>query len=172
MTNTRQDAWTNEEDDCLAEIVLEHIENGGTQLQAFEEVGKRLSRTPAACGFRWNSYLRKQYQDGIEQAKKMRKERKKVSFGEIAQKKAEAKVTEEKESEIRPAIQHCMDALQQLTTQLHHYELPSSQYEGLKKENEQLKREKMALTQQVEQLQGILERARALVVSSVPYHRG
>jgi hypothetical protein len=61
----------------LAEVVLRHIREGGTQLQAFEEVGKQLSRTSAACGFRWNSFVRKQYKTGIELAKKQRKEIKK-----------------------------------------------------------------------------------------------
>ena len=77
MSTTRQDAWSNDEDILLAEIVLRHIREGGTQLQAFEEVGKLLSRTSAACGFRWNSYVRKQYKSGIELAKKQRKQVKK-----------------------------------------------------------------------------------------------
>lgn len=76
MSTTRQDAWTQDEDLLLAEVVLRHIRDGGTQLQAFEEVGKRLSRTAAACGFRWNSIVRKQYKSGIELAKKQRKEQK------------------------------------------------------------------------------------------------
>ncbi|HVI20424.1 MAG TPA: RsfA family transcriptional regulator, partial [Bacillus sp. (in: firmicutes)] len=60
-----------------------HIREVGTQLQAFEEVGKRLSRTAAACGFRWNSSIRKQYKSGIEVAKKQRKAVKKNPDGEI-----------------------------------------------------------------------------------------
>ncbi|MGB3889984.1 MAG: RsfA family transcriptional regulator, partial [Priestia megaterium] len=52
MTSSRQDAWTHDEDLLLAEIVLRHIREGGTQLAAFEEVGKKLTRTSAACGFR------------------------------------------------------------------------------------------------------------------------
>ena len=77
MSPTRQDAWSQDEDLLLAEVVLRHIREGGTQLQAFEEVGKQLSRTSAACGFRWNSFVRKQYKTGIELAKKQRKEMKK-----------------------------------------------------------------------------------------------
>ncbi|XJZ28396.1 RsfA family transcriptional regulator [Bacillota bacterium Lsc_1132] len=79
MSPTRQDAWSQDEDLLLAEVVLRHIREGGTQLQAFEEVGRHLSRTAAACGFRWNSYVRKQYNSGIELAKKQRKELKKQS---------------------------------------------------------------------------------------------
>lgn len=78
MSSTRQDAWSPDEDLLLAEVVLKNIREGGTQLLAFEEVGKRLSRTAAACGFRWNSYVRKQYKAGIELAKKQRKELKNV----------------------------------------------------------------------------------------------
>ncbi|QFT88761.1 Prespore-specific transcriptional regulator RsfA [Bacillus sp. THAF10] len=77
MSTVRQDAWTQDEDLLLAEVVLRYIREGGTQLTAFEEVGKKLSRTSAACGFRWNSYVRKQYAAGIELAKKQRKELKK-----------------------------------------------------------------------------------------------
>jgi prespore-specific regulator len=79
MTSNRQDAWSQDEDVLLAEVVLRHIREGGTQLQAFEEVGRKLSRTSAACGFRWNSFVRKQYKSGIELAKKQRKESKKLS---------------------------------------------------------------------------------------------
>ncbi|WP_153124249.1 RsfA family transcriptional regulator [Peribacillus tepidiphilus] len=77
MSITRQDAWSQDEDLLLAEVVLRHIREGSTQLVAFEEVGKKLSRTAAACGFRWNSFVRKQYKTGIELAKKHRKENKK-----------------------------------------------------------------------------------------------
>lgn len=73
MATTRQDAWTDDEDVLLADVVLRHIRDGGTQLSAFKEVGRSLSRTPAACGFRWNSYVRKKYKDQIEKAKEIRK---------------------------------------------------------------------------------------------------
>ncbi|WP_096435518.1 RsfA family transcriptional regulator [Alteribacter populi] len=69
----RQDAWNNDEDLTLAEVVLRHIREGSTQLSAFEEVGQKLSRTPAACGFRWNSAIRKKYDTAIQLAKKQRK---------------------------------------------------------------------------------------------------
>ncbi|WP_026690010.1 RsfA family transcriptional regulator [Alteribacter aurantiacus] len=69
----RQDAWNSDEDLTLAEVVLRHIREGSTQLAAFEEVGQKLSRTPAACGFRWNSAIRKKYDTAIQLAKKQRK---------------------------------------------------------------------------------------------------
>lgn len=74
MNTTRQDAWTKDEDLLLAEIVLRYIREGKTQLEAFKEVAKQLSRTSAACGFRWNATIRKQYQHAIEFAKEARKE--------------------------------------------------------------------------------------------------
>ncbi|OIK06466.1 RsfA family transcriptional regulator [Bacillus sp. MUM 13] len=76
MSIARQDGWTQDEDIILADVVLEHIGKGSTQLRAFEEVGIQMSRTAAACGFRWNSYVRKQYKTDIEQAKKKRKDSK------------------------------------------------------------------------------------------------
>jgi prespore-specific regulator len=74
MPKTRQDSWTEKEDILLADVVLRSISEGSTQLQAFEEVGKQLSRTCAACGFRWNAYVRKQYKSNIEAAKVQRKQ--------------------------------------------------------------------------------------------------
>ncbi|NSL50182.1 RsfA family transcriptional regulator [Calidifontibacillus erzurumensis] len=74
----RQDAWSHEEDLLLAETVLRHIREGSTQLKAFEEVGDKLNRTAAACGFRWNAEVRKKYNKAMELAKKQRKERKRA----------------------------------------------------------------------------------------------
>ncbi|TFE00246.1 RsfA family transcriptional regulator [Jeotgalibacillus salarius] len=68
----RQDGWTSHEDQLLKERVLAHIERGSTQLNAFEEIAIELNRTPAACGFRWNSCLRKECQKQISEAKKVR----------------------------------------------------------------------------------------------------
>jgi prespore-specific regulator len=74
----RQDAWSHEDDLLLAETVLRYIREGGTQLGAFEEVGDRLNRTSAACGFRWNAEVRKNYDQAIAIAKRQRKERKRA----------------------------------------------------------------------------------------------
>src|SRR5690625_4430041 len=74
MNSTRQDAWSKDEDVLLAETVLRYIREGKTQLEAFKEVAKKLSRTSAACGFRWNATIRKQYQDAIQFAKESRKQ--------------------------------------------------------------------------------------------------
>ncbi|AJS57733.1 RsfA family transcriptional regulator [Paenibacillus sp. IHBB 10380] len=75
MTAVRQDAWSVEDDLILAEVTLRHIREGGTQLSAFEEVGERIGRTSAACGFRWNSCVRKKYEEAISIAKAQRQKR-------------------------------------------------------------------------------------------------
>ncbi|MEK3888553.1 RsfA family transcriptional regulator [Bacillus sp. FSL K6-3431] len=75
---TRQDAWTEVNDLLLAETVLRHVREGSTQLNAFEEVGDKLNRTSAACGFRWNAVVRHQYEKALDLAKKQRKQRQRM----------------------------------------------------------------------------------------------
>jgi prespore-specific regulator len=75
MTAVRQDAWSPDDDLILAEVTLRHIRDGSTQLAAFEEVGQRIGRTSAACGFRWNSCVRKRYDEAIGLAKQQRQKR-------------------------------------------------------------------------------------------------
>nr|WP_145401575.1 hypothetical protein [Paenibacillus xylanexedens] len=65
----RRDEWNSEDDRLLVSTVLQFIRTGKTQLQAFEDVGDKLKRTAAACGFRWNSNLRHRYKDAISKAK-------------------------------------------------------------------------------------------------------
>ncbi|MCQ2008860.1 MAG: hypothetical protein ABF629_02110 [Sporolactobacillus sp.] len=77
MPSIRQDAWTHAEDGKLAEIVLRHIKEGSTQLAGFAEAGRLLSRTSAACGFRWNSAIRKIYEQALKEAKEIRKKNRK-----------------------------------------------------------------------------------------------
>ncbi|WP_077621400.1 RsfA family transcriptional regulator [Sediminibacillus massiliensis] len=78
MVKVRQDAWSHEDDLLLAETVLRHIREGSTQLNAFEEVGDKLNRTSAACGFRWNAEVRKKYDQAVDIAKRQRKEKKRA----------------------------------------------------------------------------------------------
>ncbi len=175
MTSVRQDAWTHDEDLLLAEVVLRYIREGGTQLQAFEEVGRRLSRTAAACGFRWNSYVRKQYKEAIEVAKKQRKEKKK----EIAQlnEPKEMIATEERVTK-QLTWQDIIAFLQTYQQSFLHYQHVVDENRALKKEMEQLQQvitklraEKEALQKELTVVQedykaliGIMERARKMVV--------
>lgn len=78
IMKVRQDAWTDENDLLLAETVLRHVREGSTQLNAFEEVGDKLDRTSAACGFRWNAVVRHQYEKALQLAKKQRKQRQRI----------------------------------------------------------------------------------------------
>ena len=73
-----QDAWTDEDDLLLAETVLRHVREGSTQLNAFEEVGDKLNRTSAACGFRWNAVVRHNYEKALQLSKKTRKQRQRI----------------------------------------------------------------------------------------------
>ncbi|OBG93870.1 hypothetical protein A9X05_09220 [Mycobacterium sp. E3298] len=70
----RKDAWTEQDDSNLASTVLSHIKSGSTQLAAFEEASQIIGRTVSACGFRWNSELRKRYDDSLKEAKESRKQ--------------------------------------------------------------------------------------------------
>ena len=99
MTAIRQDAWTADDDLLLAEM-LRHIREGSTQLAAFEEVGQRLGRTSAACGFRWNSAIRKKYEAAIQIAKAQRQQLKKTRRKSFISHSPELKVIGEVETTI------------------------------------------------------------------------
>lgn len=64
--------WTEEEDRILRDAVLASVIQGRTQIEAFEEVGKKLGRTAGACGFRWNAVLRPKNAFSYAEAKKKR----------------------------------------------------------------------------------------------------
>jgi prespore-specific regulator len=175
MTSVRQDAWTQDEDLLLAEVVLRYIREGGTQLQAFEEVGRRLSRTAAACGFRWNSYVRKQYKDAIELAKKQRKEKKKEAVQVIEERD---RVTEEVAATKELTIEEVIHFLQRYKQSMDDWQHAIDENRALKKDMEQLQQtitklqaEKEALRKELttvkedyKALIGIMERARKMVV--------
>lgn len=147
MTSTRQDAWTQDEDLLLAEVVLRHIREGGTQLGAFEEVGRSLSRTAAACGFRWNSYVRKQYKSGIELAKKQRKELKKQNNGEQLQDHSSEPVINETVNSEQQELQ-----LRDVIRFLEEYEKTESEFQKVVNENRNLNTQISKLQEQVKSL--------------------
>lgn len=92
----RYDMWTPEEDELLAKTVLEYIETGKTQLEAFEHVGRVIGRTPAAVGFRWNNTIRHKNKEKVLEAKKKRRELKKKvgNFHGVKDTVSESAVTE------------------------------------------------------------------------------
>lgn len=67
--------WSKNEDQMLAEVVLKYIEDGSTQLAAFAEVGERINRSSEACGFRWNSVLRRKYESSLQIVQEQRRSR-------------------------------------------------------------------------------------------------
>jgi prespore-specific regulator len=99
MTAVRQDAWTPDDDLILAEVTLRHIRDGSTQLAAFEEVGRRIGRTSAACGFRWNSTVRKRYQEAIGLAKQQRQKRNYLKKQGITEAEGEALLSSSEEGD-------------------------------------------------------------------------
>ncbi len=102
----RKDSWNQEEDELLAATVLRHIEENSTQLEAFKEVGEQLERTAGACGFRWNSYVRKKYSSQIQQAKQKRRQEKRKESKNISNS------SRNKGKEILENIQHNLESLQ------------------------------------------------------------
>lgn len=175
MTITRQDAWTQDEDLLLAEVVLRSIREGGTQLSAFEEVGRKLTRTAAACGFRWNSYVRKQYQSGIEAAKKQRKELRK-KLGVHASHFSNELTAYQPEKKEGLSLQDVIRFLEQYQQTPPNSDLQAeknelaAQVEELKKETDQLKEENSNLKNRLKAKENdykalieIMDRARQIV---------
>ncbi|MBT2683145.1 RsfA family transcriptional regulator [Bacillus sp. ISL-37] len=180
MPLTRQDAWSQDEDLLLAEVVLRNIREGGTQLKAFEEVGKQLSRTGAACGFRWNSYVRKQYKSGIELAKKQRKEAKKQAKTQEKEEVAAAPVSEapskpseqeEKRSNLSiEAVKQYLDDLYEKAGVADSQDVNKEKIRGLEKqiyylsaENEKLETQLRSMEEDYRALIDIMERAKKRV---------
>jgi prespore-specific regulator len=182
MSPTRQDAWSQDEDLLLAEVVLRHIREGGTQLQAFEEVGKQLSRTSAACGFRWNSFVRKQYKSGIELAKKQRKELKKQGIPtetdyavEFASEETPSPASPRNEGVTYQGVLHYLENLHKKASAASSIEqakekslqkireLEKKSY-TLAAENERLSKNLKAIEEDYRSLIEIMERARKMVV--------
>mgnify|MGYP005753255859 FL=1 len=181
----RQDAWSHEEDLLLAETVLRYIRDGGTQLGAFEEVGDKLNRTSAACGFRWNAEVRKKYEHAVAVAKKQRKEKKRaldkmkkaqqstdsnsmevelipaVKSAVKQPKKEEPLLTIDLSEEVAPVKYSAVT--NQLTLDdciqfLQTYQKESSYQDTMQLENDRLKRENQALQQKNMELQQQLEK--------------
>ncbi|MFJ7976292.1 RsfA family transcriptional regulator [Peribacillus sp. JNUCC 23] len=180
MSIARQDAWTQDEDVLLAEVVLRHIREGSTQLNSFEEVGKNLSRTAAACGFRWNSHVRKQYKSGIELAKIQRKENKKLPL--IEKEEVVSTMTETSVDipqlqltnstiTMQDVVQYLTRVAEQTLNDSRDRQLITQEYDKLLRENEKLKHDNKKLFEKLSSVEDdynallqIMERARKLIV--------
>jgi prespore-specific regulator len=54
--------WTPSEDETLVDVIRQHVESGSSLTAAFAAAAELLpGRSPAACGFRWNTELKNHY---------------------------------------------------------------------------------------------------------------
>jgi len=158
MVANRQDAWTKEEDTYLAEVVLKTINEGETQLAAFKIVAKELSRTPAACGYRWNSFVRKFYKEDIENAKNTSKKLEKgknVETNQTPQRIEQENSANEREISFNAVFEFLKNIEKTVDTQQSIKEIHTLEKQLLKvkQENEYLKKEKQYLQEKVIELE-------------------
>lgn len=65
----RKDAWSTEEDQLLIQTIINTVKEGGTQIEGIKQGSDLLARTEAACGYRFNAILRKEYAEDLKAAK-------------------------------------------------------------------------------------------------------
>jgi hypothetical protein len=159
MSFIRQDAWSQAEDSRLAEIILKHIESGSTQLAGFAEAAPILSRTVAACGFRWNSVVRRQFGQELSQAKQKRKELK-ANKGKRVLPVVEPETGKDSLAENSPAATETLDAMIQFLLDLKHNQgegtLNQESLEALQLENHKLKEENQLLRRNSDAFMGVM----------------
>jgi len=181
MVKVRQDAWIEENDTLLADTVLRHVREGSTQLSAFEEVGDALNRTAAACGFRWNAVVRRDYEKELSDAKKERKQAIRVlgkDFKRRGQQLYSPSQGLEEEQKISvPLSALSLDTVIAFLVRMHHTgvgdneslrwrqtaKIANEKSEQLQKEIEKLQLENKTLRADYEQFVQIMNRARRLV---------
>lgn len=169
MVANRQDAWTKDEDNYLAEVVLKTINEGSTQLMAFKVVAKNLSRTAAACGYRWNSFVRKFYKEEIEKAKNGSKKQA-VSSNEVEPTQDLETITNQTHEEATTEKGHSEITFESVYKFLEYLRLKvdaggrikdiqslEKKLLKYKQENEQLKIEKQQLVEKLNELQNEYE---------------
>jgi prespore-specific regulator len=137
---TRSDAWTQEDDDKLSAIVLQHIRTGSTQLRAFEEAANELGRTAAACGYRWNGVLRKDLRAEIEAAKQERKAAQKAGVGSTQSRRSAASTTTVTSS----------DSMKDVIVFLQTFD---AQYQKLRKQVDDLEQDNARLRERIRELE-------------------
>lgn len=181
MVKVRQDAWTEENDILLAETVLRHVREGSTQLSAFEEVGDALNRTAAACGFRWNAVVRRDYEKELSDAKKERKQAMRVLGKDFKRRGQQlynpTQGPEEDHKVAIPLSSLSLDTVIAYLVRMHHSgagdneslrwkqtaKIANEKAEQLEREVEKLKHENRTLREDYEQFVQIMNRARRLV---------
>jgi len=186
MKTIRQDAWTEEDDMQLADLTLRHIREGSTQLAAFEEAAAKLGRTAAACGYRWNACVRKQYAAAVDIAKSQRKETKLNVEHRFAEDHSVSRVetynaapTELSWNAVLRFLRQYKNEYQITTGQVRQLEKDNELYDTelqeFRKQNERLTEELRRLTEEYSQMSrdyrilvAIMERARQLTVLEEP----
>lgn len=179
MVKVRQDAWLERDDELLAETVLRHVREGSTQLSAFEEVGDALNRTAAACGFRWNAVVRREYEEQLEEAKKERKQTLRVLGTDFKRRNQQlyTKGLEGDEKVAVPLSALSLDTVIAFLIRMHHNggtdtdalrwkqsaKVANEQVKALEKEIEELQKENRTLKSDYEQFVQIMNRARRLI---------
>lgn len=175
----RQDSWSEENDLLLAETVLRHVREGSTQLKAFEEIGDTLNRTAAACGFRWNAVIRKQYEKALGLARKQRKQH--FRHLQKNERSSELHIVLENNHSDQSTIEIPNSAaltIKDIISFLQNMNTSEEDYENLRRELETVKREKAAIEMKYEELEKraltmkgdyeeivkIMDRARKMVV--------
>jgi prespore-specific regulator len=138
---TRSDAWTPQDDEHLASLVLYHIRTGSTQLKAFEDAANQLGRTAAACGYRWNGVVRKTYQQQIEEAKQERKR----------SQKAQTSNEDNVSAEIAPI--QSIDSSESMKEVILFLQAFDAGYQKLLNQLQTLEQEKQLLLNRIEELQ-------------------
>ena len=156
MAKVRQDAWSHEDDLLLAETVLRHIREGSTQLNAFEEVGDKLNRTSAACGFRWNAEVRNRYVQAIDLAKRQRKELKRKQ----AKQKALSRTSGSPVSDQEITFDMVLSFLKNVKQNYDASNQSKEMIESTRKENEELKETIQSLEKKLKQTEEQLETMR------------
>ncbi|WP_313893301.1 RsfA family transcriptional regulator [Psychrobacillus sp.] len=178
MVKIRQDAWMHENDAMLAEMVLRHVREGSTQLNAFEEAGDELNRTAAACGFRWNAVVRHQYETELKEAKKERKEKLRILGKDYRRRGNGIYLAKPQENGERvasvPVSALSIDIIIAYLVRLQHSDSDVTRYRHLasistekirtlESELAKLEKENIAIKQDYEQFVQIMNRARRLV---------
>ncbi len=115
--------WTAEEDQLLSETVLHTISQGGTQLTAFAEVGKKVGRTAGACGFRWNAVLRGKNPSSYSEAKRKRvytqlEKKRKEKVGTFAEAIALLKKAEHSWAKQQKELTHLIQSVSKVKQQI------------------------------------------------------
>lgn len=132
--------WHPEEDQLLKETVLKTIQNGGTQLKAFAEVGKKLNRTPGACGFRWNAVLRQNDPIAYQEAKRKRvynhlEKRRELRIHSLEQVIQILQKIDQEWKQLQRDVEQLRESVSQ----------KEKEYQGLQRENQSLRQAQLSL---------------------------